>query len=103
MRDDAMIELLQQVQKELCCPVCKRQFDLDELRVRGVIDHHYLIQASCHRNHHPTLVLHVVGHHEQGSHTTNHITSDDVLDLHQELKRFNGDFRAMFKTLGEQK
>lgn len=103
MRDDAMIELLTRVQKELSCPVCKRQFDLDELRIRGVIDHHYLVQASCHRNHHPALVLHVVGHHEQTSAPTNHITSDDVLDLHQQLKRFNGDFRAMFKTLGEQK
>ena len=102
MRDEAMLELLQRVQRELTCPVCKRNFELDEIRVRGAIDHHFLVQASCHRNHHPTLVLYVAGHGEEHSNHKHQITNDDVLDLHQQLKEFNGDFRAIFKTLGDQ-
>ena len=101
MRDEAMIELLQRVQRELNCPVCKRSFEIDEIRVRGAIDHNFLVQATCHRNHHPALVLYIAGHHDQNADDKNRITSDDVLDLHQQLKQFNGDFRAIFKTLGE--
>lgn len=101
MRDEAMNELLQRVQRELSCPVCKRSFEVDEIRVRGAIDHHFLVQATCHRGHHPTLVLYIAGHHEQEGDAKNRVTSDDVLDLHQQLKQFNGDFRAIFKTLGE--
>lgn len=101
MRDEAMNELLARVQRELTCPVCKRSFDIDEIRVRGAIDNHVLVQASCQRNHHPSLVLYVAGNHDhQGN--DNGMTSDDVLDLHQQLKQFNGDFRTMFKSLGEQ-
>ena len=101
MRDEAMNELLQRVQRELNCPVCKQSFEVDEIRVRGAIDHHFLVQATCHRGHHPTLVLYIAGHHEQEGDAKNRVTSDDVLDLHQQLKQFNGDFRAIFKTLGE--
>ncbi len=100
MRDDALHELLARVQRELVCPVCKRSFEIDEIRVRGAIDNHVLVQASCQRGHHPTLVLYVAGHHDRAP-AKDGMTSDDVLDLHLELKRFNGDFRTMFKSLGE--
>jgi hypothetical protein len=60
-----------------------------------------LVQATCHKSHHPALVLCIAGNHDKNE-DKDRLTSDDVLDLHQQLKKFNGDFRAIFKTIGEQ-
>lgn len=96
MGDQPLYDIIKRAQEELSCPVCSRNFEIDEIKVRGVMDKNYLVQAACHRGHAPSLVLYIVGtvvRHDDA------MTTDDVLDLHQNLKAFNGDFRAAFAKL----
>ncbi len=101
MSDDAMYPILRRAQQTLTCPVCRRKFKLDELKVRAVLDRQFLIQASCHASHAPALVLFIAS----GTTTTSgtQVTADDVIDLHRTLKDFDGDFRSAFKALDQKK
>lgn len=99
MQEQQLYEILKRAQEELSCAACGRAFELEELKIRGMLEKHYLVQASCHRGHAPTLVLHIVGAKVRVS--DQQITTDDVLDLHQNLKTFNGDFRAAFAKLAK--
>ena len=101
MNEDAMYPILRRVQRALSCPVCRRKFKLNELKVRAVLDQQFLIQASCHKGHSPVLVLFIAaGNHNQNERSVN---ADDVIDLHRALKDFDGDFRTAFKSLDQNK
>lgn len=102
MNDQTLYEVLQRAARDLTCPACKRHFDVEELKVRGAMDRQYLVQASCHRGHLPALVLYVLPS-KQVVASGEKVTVDDVLDLHSQLKTFNGDFRSVFKSTGDQK
>ena len=93
---DGMIE---QAQAALSCPVCHRKFDHDELRLRGILELHGVIQASCSEQHNPTVVIFVAEQKAATGRQAAHkpLTSSDVLSLHQRLKTFDGNFRKHLK------
>lgn len=97
MADQSMqplFEIVKRASDELSCSVCGRRFDIEEIKVRGMMDGQYLVQTACHRGHAPSLILYVVSTVPRPS---NAMSTDDVLDLHQMLKSFNGDFKSMFE------
>src|SRR3990167_836842 len=96
MPEQQLYEILKRAQEEIACAVCGRSFELDEIKIRGAFDKHYLVQTSCHRGHAPALVLYIVG---SKTPTGDQISTDDVLDLHQSLKAFDGDFRTAFAKI----
>lgn len=98
MKDEAMYAILKRVQQNLSCPVCKRQFKLEELKVKGVLDKNFLIQASCYDNHPPALVLFIANSLKKNEHA---ISTDDVIDLHKTLKNFTGDFKSVFQKIDQ--
>ncbi|MGI6103174.1 MAG: hypothetical protein ACOYBJ_00925 [Patescibacteria group bacterium] len=102
MSEEAMDHILRTAQEDLACPVCGRQFELDELKVRGAFEHQYLIQAACQRGHSPTLTLYVVAERDEKEQVAR-VTTDEVLDLHAALKGFDGDFKSVFAKLDEKK
>lgn len=90
--------MLQQAQAVLVCPVCHRRFERSELRLRGMFEHHGIIQASCSATHNPTIVIFVAD--EQATNRSavqQPLTKQDVLELHQTLRTFDGDFRKHLK------
>ena len=90
---DGMID---QAHAALSCPVCHRQFERDELRLRGMLERHGVIQASCSEQHNPTVVIFVATQTPtKSSHAHKPLTSSDVLALHQTLKTFDGNFRKL--------
>lgn len=93
MDEQKVFEIIRRAQQELACSVCGRRFEIEEVHVRGVMNDHYLIQTSCRRGHNPAILLYVVGN---KTISTDALSTDDVLDLHQALKTFNGDFRSAF-------
>ena len=94
--EQQLFEIVRRAHEELACPICSRGFEMGEIRVRGIMNKHYLVQASCHQGHPPSLVLCIVS---EAVRPDNALTTDDVLDLHQSLKSFNGDFKAAFAKL----
>ncbi len=86
--------MIDQAQTALSCPVCHRRFERDELRLRGMLERHGVIQASCSEQHNPTVVIFVAT--QSPAKSSRHhkpLTSSDVLALHHTLKTFDGDFR----------
>lgn len=88
-----LFDIIKRAQEELSCSVCSRRFDIEEIKVRGMMDGQFLVQVSCHRSHAPALILYVVSTKQRPG---NAMSTDDVLDLHQTLKTFNGDFKSVF-------
>lgn len=94
MNDQLLFDIVQRAQNELTCSVCKRRFEMEEIKIRGMMDGQFLVQAACHRGHTPSLILYVISSAPKPSDA---MSTDDVLDLHQTLKTFNGDFRSVFE------
>ncbi len=90
-----LFEIVTRAQQQLSCSVCRRSFELEEIKVRGMMDGQYLVQTACHRGHAPSLILYVVS---ATPRPVSSVSTDDVLDLHQTLKDFNGDFKSVFET-----
>lgn len=93
-------EVILRAQQQLSCPVCDRDYDLSDLRIKGHVANQYLVQAGCNKDHNPTLTLYVVVLQPQTQTTAAPlVTTDHVLDIHQQLKSFDGDFRTLFQKL----
>jgi len=86
-------QIIEQIQKDLSCPVCSRKYTIGEIRLRGLFDHTLIIQTVC-VNGHMTLFMTTY----QKKETLSPITSDDIIDLHKSLRRFDGDFEKQWKA-----
>ena len=87
-------DMIDQAHAALSCPVCHRNFEREELRLRGILERHGVIQASCNDQHNPIIVIFVADQ-RVANRTLTHkpLTTTDVLKLHQALKTFDGNFR----------
>lgn len=86
--------MLDQAQSALTCPVCHRRFERGELRLRGMFERHGIVQASCSEKHNPTVVIFIADEHGSKQKVLQQpLTKQDVFDLHQALKTFDGNFR----------
>ena len=88
-----LYEIIQQIQKDLYCPVCGKNYKIGELRVRGLFDKTLIVQTIC-MNGHMTFFMTTLKKVEE---KTNPINTNDVLDLHNRLESFNGDFQHLWK------
>ncbi|MBI2590221.1 hypothetical protein HYW32_04370 [Candidatus Berkelbacteria bacterium] len=102
MDQTLIFDILHSAHHDLECPVCGRQFSLEEIKIRGSIDKNFLIQVSCHRGHAPSLILYVVQLGQKNK-DIKRISPDDVIDLHQALQNFQGDFKSIFQKLETKK
>jgi hypothetical protein len=103
-------EILKQAQQILYCTTCGRTYQLDEIRLRGFLDDTVILQTICSNHHAPVVTFYLTN--SQGQiektdkpvqlpakverSTPKKVTKNDVLDLHQNLKDFNGDFRKLW-------
>jgi hypothetical protein len=85
-------EIIKQIQKDLYCPVCGKNYEVGEIRLRGLFDHTLIIQTVC-ENGHITLFMTTYKKKEP----TEPIMSDDILDLHNGLVKFDGNFEKLWK------
>lgn len=90
--------MLDQAQATIRCPVCQRQFERDELRLRGMFEQHGIVQVSCSDRHNPTVVIFIADQRD-GKPTSNEqpLTANDVLELHRAIETFDGNFRKYLK------
>lgn len=84
-------EILKRIQRELSCPVCGSKFEMSGIKVRGQIDPVTIVQTTCPDGH---LTLFMTAFSKI---TKNAIITDQILDLTNSLKDFNGDFAKIWK------
>ena len=88
-------EILKQIQRDLSCPVCGSRFEMRDIKVRGAYEHTLIIQTMCFEGH---LTLFMTVFRSQKKIQIKPVTTDDVLDLHQAIRNFNGDFEKLWKN-----
>jgi len=85
-------QIIKQIQRDLSCPVCGRKFELSGIKIRANIDPVTIVQTTCSEGH-LTLFMTAFGKNE----AVKSIVTDEILDLSNSLKNFNGDFEKVWK------
>jgi len=91
-------DLLKKAQKILLCPVCKRRFGLEEIKLRDAFDNFYIFQTICHK-HQPSVVTIFIADYKRNGKQKNitPLSADEIIDLYLALDKFNGDFIKLWK------
>lgn len=97
MNHQDLFKLMRTVHRNVRCPQCGRQYDFSDIKIRGIVDSVCFLELNC-TDHMPLVATVVI---EQKSQTPKNeyepIKSDDVIEAHKFLKRFNGGFEQYFK------
>lgn len=86
-------EIIAQIQRDLYCPVCGKNYEIGEIRLRGLFDHTLIIQTICSGGHITLFMTSFRGNEQKKIPFTN----NDILDLHNGLNDFDGDFQKIWK------
>ena len=89
-----LYEIIAQIQKDLYCPVCGKTFEIGKIHLRGLFDHTLIIQTICSNGH---ITIFMTSFKNQ-SVKQKPIAINDVLDLQNTLKEFDGDFQKIWKN-----
>lgn len=103
-------EILKQAQKTLTCPVCKRHYRLDEIKIKGALDNIYIFQTVCKNHHIPVITVFIANYKNRLQRNQKYIDiikevqdpkeplgANDIIKIHETLKKFNGNFADQFK------
>ena len=88
-------EIMEQIKRDLHCPVCGRKYEFGEIKLRGSFSHAIVIQTVC-ENGHLTLFV-ASAKNPKKLVEKKPIITDEVIDLHNTLKKFNGDFTNVWQ------
>lgn len=89
-----LAEILAQIQKDLYCPVCGKNYEIGEIRLRALFDHTLIIQTMCASGH---MTLFMTNFKKQPQ-EKKPISTNDILDLKNALARFDGDFQKVWNN-----
>lgn len=101
-------EIIKHLKKSIPCNSCKKKFANEGLHVITTFQNEALLHLNCF-NCHNQLLLHVAivnqQKHEHGegknilniqAHQPGKISTNEILDIHNFLNQFNGDFKELF-------
>jgi len=96
-------EIIKYLKKTVTCTTCKKKFLDEDIKVISTIGSEGLFHIHCHHCHNEVIVHITIL--EQTSEKSNinietrkasKINENDILDIHNLLKQFNGDFIKLF-------
>jgi hypothetical protein len=101
--------LLKQLVSTFRCPVCRRGFEGDHVRVAARHQHLWVVSVRCGRCRNQqvfwialkdaqeqSILRDLTREEEEQFASLPPVTGDDVLDMHEFLRGFNGNFRGLF-------
>jgi hypothetical protein len=86
-------EIIQQIQRDLSCPICGKNYEIGKIRLRGLFDQTLIVQTICNSGH-ITLFMTTVKKDQKKT----PISTNNIIDLHKSLENFNGDFQKLWKS-----
>lgn len=86
-----LTDIIRQIQRDLYCPICGKNYETGEIRLRGLFDHTLIIQTIC-RNGHITLFMTTIKENPKIA----PIVANDIIELHHALEKFDGDFQKLW-------
>lgn len=87
-------EIIQQIQRDLACPVCGKNYEIGEIRLRGLFDHTLIVQTICPLGH-VTLFMTTV---KEVPKRPVVLTANEIIELHKALENFDGDFQKIWQN-----
>lgn len=89
-------EIIKAAQQMLSCPVCKKKFNLNEIKIRGWFDNTYFLAANC-ANKHKRVNISIVINIKSKNTNTSKINKDNWQKITQTIDQFDGDFEKLWK------
>lgn len=89
-----LYKIVEQIQKDLYCPVCGKKFNVGEIRIKGIFNHTIIIQSICDEGHITLFMTKIHGNIKDNQ----PITKIDISNLHKELIDFDGDFEKQWSS-----
>ncbi len=96
-------KVLKLAQKLLYCPVCKRKFKLQEIKLYGWLNNTYFLKIYCNNDHEPITMGVVLGQEPVNKNLLNIFNQgitkkvDQRLQMRKALDHFDGDFEKLWK------
>lgn len=95
MSHQDLFKLLRTVQKNVRCPQCGKQYAFLDIKIKGIIDSLCFLELHC--GEHLPLITTVMSSGGKNNIEQAKIASNDVIETHKFLKKFQGGFEQMFK------
>lgn len=98
-------DIITQAQKIISCPACGRTYAANEIKLRGFLDNTYILQTICSQGHSPLLTVFIASYQKKEEKISpaeiealksQRITSDDVIEFHQKIEKFDGNFESLW-------
>ncbi len=86
-----LMEIIQQIQRDLSCPVCGQNYEVGKIKLRGFFDNNLIIQTVC-ASGHLTFFVTMVKVQKKIP-----VSVNDIIDIHKALENFDGDFQKLWK------
>ncbi len=98
-------DIIKIAQQFLCCPICKRRYNFDEIKLRGWLDNIYFLQVDCDNNHKPISISVAISSEPINKNIINVFKKQTIVKkskdnnnlMVKDLKDFNGDFESLWK------
>lgn len=90
------LDILNYVVKVFKCPRCGKNYQIEDIKIRNVQDGFYVFQAICSHHHQPIITLFVTRFKAKDIEETKPLETDEIIQMHQSLKKFNGNFIKIF-------
>ncbi len=85
--------LLKKLMSSIKCVSCDKHYEEYNVEVLGNSEEMWVLQAICSSCHIQSLVVAIM----QKVNNTNVVSADDLLNMHEFLRGFSGDFSSLFR------
>lgn len=102
------LDLLRNLQNIMKCPACGSLYNVEEMQFMGSQDGYFLLSLTCSKCSLPVWVNIFAGGNSRPTMSDltitdlqlvsrGPVTADEVIEFHNSLKKFNGDFKKAFR------
>ena len=106
---DNFKHIIKMAQKFLYCPICKRKYNIEEIKLKGWFENIYFLQVDCRNNHKPISISIVMSNKPINKNIVkafenfnlSHKKQSEKINYSQliskEINNFDGDFEKLWK------
>lgn len=94
--------IIRNIRETIPCPTCHKKLEENTIHMIGTVFNESFFLSHCHDCKHD-MMIHVTFRGKERTHrslrtnsTMKLVNQDDILDMHNFLKEFNGDFVSLF-------
>lgn len=94
-------EILKQTQKILSCPICKKKYQFNEIKLIGFLGGLYFFQVECQKNHSAIIMNIIISKNPiDFRESENPMPVNEAINmqkLSKSIEEFDGDFEKLWK------